>query len=90
MSFFLIETIKRGHEPLSVDLSPFLRLRVYDICGITTYILLWKNKSLSTILDVACWKTPSVFADHYLKDFQRMKGDFFVLGPVVVAGDIVS
>ncbi len=75
---------------LSVDLCPLLRVGVYDIHGIATSILLWKNKSASTILDVACWKTPSVFADHYLKDFQRMEEDFAAQGPIVAAGHIVS
>ena len=53
-------------------------------------MLWWKNKPLSSILAAACWKTCSVFADHYLRDIQRMEEDVFALGPIVAAGDVVT
>ena len=53
-------------------------------------MLLWKNYPIVSILEAACWKTRSVFADHYLRDIQRQEGDIFALGPVVTAGAIVA
>ena len=89
LSFFLRETIKMAHESLPEELCPLLKVRAHDIRGIATSLLLWKNKSISSILDAACWKTPSVFVDFYLKDFQRREGDVLALGPFVAAGDIM-
>lgn len=90
LSFFLRETIKMAHQSLPEELCPLLKVRAHDIRGIATSLLLWRNKSISSILDAACWKTPSVFADYYLKDFQRKEGDILSLGPFVAAGDVVT
>lgn len=90
ISFFLRETIKSAHESLPDSLCPSIKVRAHDIRGIATSMLLWKNSPISSILEAACWKTRSVFADHYLKDVQRQEGDIFARGPVIAAGDIVA
>ena len=90
MSFFLRETIKTAHVSLPDSLCPPMKVRAHDIRGIATSMLLWKNKQISSILSAACWKTRSVFADHYLRDIQRKEGDIFALGPVVAAGEVLD
>lgn len=90
LSFFLRETIKAAHESLPEQDCTAIKVRAHDIRGIATSVLWWKNKAMSTILDAACWKTQSVFANHYLKDVQRSEGDVFSLGPIVAAGEVVA
>ena len=90
LSFFLRETIRTAHDSLPDSLCTTLKVRAHDIRGIATSMLLWKNTPITSILEAACWKTRSVFADHYLKDIQRQEGDIFALGPVVAAGVVVD
>lgn len=90
ISFFLRDIIKESHQSFPVELGLLLKVRAHDIRGIAASMLLWKNSSISSILEAACWKTPSVFADYYLKDIQRQEGEVYALGPVVAAGDIVD
>lgn len=89
ISFFLRETIQQAHASCPNDLCTLLKVRAHDIRGIATSMLVWKNAPMSSILDAACWKTRSVFADFYLRDIQRQEGDVIALGPIVSAGDIV-
>ena len=90
ISFFLRDTIKTAHESFPGDLGPLFKVRAHDIRGIATSMLLWKNSSIASILEAACWKTHSVFADYYLRDIQRQEGDVSALGPVIAAGDLVG
>ncbi|MPC67967.1 hypothetical protein E2C01_062156 [Portunus trituberculatus] len=61
----------------------------HDIRGVATSINLLRNKSVAAILDAASWKTPCVFAKHYLRDVERSEGDMLSLGAIVAAGDVV-
>ena len=90
ISFFLQDTIKTSHESFPEEFGPLLKVRAHDIWGIATSMLLWKNSSITSILEAACWKTHSVFANYYLRDIQRQEGDVSALGPVVAAGDLVG
>ena len=90
LSFFLREAIRAAHVSLPDSLCPTLKVHAPDVRGIATSLLLWKNSPIASILTDACWKTRSVFADHYLRDIQRQEGDVFALGPIVAAGDIVQ
>lgn len=89
LSFLLKETILQAHQAFPEELQQPLRVRAHDIRGIATSLNLCRNHSFNSILEAASWKTPSVFANHYLKDLERIEGDTFSLGPIVAAGDIV-
>ncbi|MPC68305.1 hypothetical protein E2C01_062503 [Portunus trituberculatus] len=90
ISFFLRNTIKSAHASFPDSSCCELKVRAHDIRGIATSTLLWKNCSVLTILRAACWRTPLVFADHYLREIVRQEGDIFTLGPVVAAGHVVD
>ena len=90
ISFFLRDAIKTAHASFPEELSLLFKVRAHDIRGIATSMLLWKNCSVASILEAACWKTHSVFVDYYLRDVQRQEGDVSALGPVVAAGDLVG
>ena len=89
LSFLLKETITEAHQSLPEDMLQTLKVKAHDIRGIATSLNLSRNHCFSTILEAASWRTPSVFANHYLKDVERREGDVFSLGPVVAAGDIL-
>ena len=76
ISFFLRDTVRAAHASFPEDVA--------------TSMLFWKNCSIASILEAACWRTHSVFVNHYLRDFQRQEGDVFSLGPVVAAGNLVG
>lgn len=89
LSFYLRTTIREAHEACLDSVCDLLRVRTHDIRGIATSMLMWRNCSVASILQAACWKTASVFATYYLSDVQREQDDVMSLGPVVAAGSIV-
>ena len=57
LSYLLQETIVQAHQSLEdVHLRP-LRFQAHDIWGITASFNLWRNKSVSLILEATAWKT---------------------------------
>ncbi|KAK3892123.1 hypothetical protein Pcinc_004090 [Petrolisthes cinctipes] len=90
ISFFLRDTIKTAHESFPEDLGPLFKVRAHDIRGIAALMRLWKNSSIASILEAACWKTQSVFVEHYLRDIERQESDVYALGPVIAAGDVIG
>lgn len=90
ISFIFWDIIKSSHASFPKDLGPLLRVWEHDIRGIATSMLLWKNWSISSILEAGCWKTHSGFVDQYLWDIQRQEGDVSALDPVVAVGDSVA
>ncbi|MPC61735.1 hypothetical protein E2C01_055810 [Portunus trituberculatus] len=89
LSFLLKEIILQAHESFPEEFQQPLKIRAHDIRGIATLLNLSRNHSFMAILEAASWKTPSVFANHYLKDLERIDGDTYSLGPIVAADDIV-
>ena len=79
-----------GPPLTALELLVPLRVRAHDVRRIATSINLWSNKSVEAVLNAASWRTPSVFAKHYLDDVERSDGDTFSLGPIVAAGGIVT
>ena len=69
-----------------------LKVVAHSVRGVATSFNFWKNKSLKDVLTAATWKTPSVFAKHYLKDVERFAPQdlIYSLGPIVAGGGIVS
>ena len=90
LSFLLREMIQQSHQQLARDHFPLLRVQACEIRGIAMSLNMWRNKSLLAVLEAASWKTPSVFANHYLSDVERVDGDIFSLGLIVTWGDVVA
>lgn len=89
ISYFLRQLIKEAHKNFPDHAAPLLRVRAHDIRGVATSLLWSRNRSVSDILEVACWRTQSVFANHYLSSIQRSHDDVFAIGPIVAAGGII-
>ena len=65
-SFFLRQLIKEAHKDFPEHLGPLLRIRTHDVRSVATSLLWSINRTVSDILEMASWRTQSVFADHYL------------------------
>ena len=86
ISFFLRQLIRSAHKDFPDSLAPTLRVRAHDIRGVATSLLWSINRAVSDVMAVACWRTQSVFANHYLSSIQRVQDDVFSIGPIVAAG----
>ena len=89
ISFFLRSLIKKAHKDFPEHLGPLLRVRAHDVWSVATSLLWSINRAVSDILEMACWRTQSVFADHYLKTIQRVHNDGFAIGPILAAGSVI-
>ena len=89
ISFFLRQLIRSAHGDFPDSLAPTLRVRAHDIRGVATSLLWSLNRSVSDVMAVACWRTQSVFANHYLSSIQRVQDGVFSIGSIVAAGGII-
>ena len=89
ISFFLREVISQAYSSGS-DPGPSVRPRAHSIRGMATSTSFMRNFSIASVLEAACWKSPSVFSSFYLKDIQFTHSDGFGLGPFVAAGSVVT
>ena len=61
--------------------------RAHDICGIATSLNYYSNLSLTSLMQVATWKSKRVFASRYLKEVSATQDSIQQFGPLVIAGD---
>ena len=81
-----------AHRELEERHLQLYKVRAHSVRGIATSLNFWKNRSISQVLQAATWKTPSVFAKHYLKDMEKYSPEDLVysLGPIVAGGGVVD
>ena len=60
--------------------------RAHDIRGIATSLNYYSNLSLSSLMQVATWKSNRVFASRYLKEVSATQDNIQQFGPLVIAG----
>ena len=61
--------------------------RAHDIRGIATSLNYYSNLSLTSLMQVATWKSKRVFASRYLKEVSATQDNIRQFGPLVIAGD---
>ena len=61
--------------------------RAHDIRGIATSLNYYSNLSLTSLMQVATWKSKRVFASRYLKEVSATHDNIQQFGPLVIAGD---
>ena len=61
--------------------------RAHDVRGIATYLNYYSNLSLTSLMQVATWKSKRLFASRYLKEVSATLDDIQQFGPLVIAGD---
>ena len=87
ISFFLREVISGAGAIRGSEGQP---LRAHSIRGISTSAAFLKNRSISSVLEAATWKSNSVFSSFYFKDLTFTHGEWKSLGPFVAAGSVIS
>ena len=61
--------------------------RAHDIRGIATSLNYYSNLSLTSLMQVATWRSKRVFASRYLKEVSATQDNIQQFGPLVIAGD---
>ena len=61
--------------------------RAHDIRGIATSLNYYSNLSLTSLMQVATWKSKRVFASRYFKEVSATQDNIQQFGPLVIAGD---
>ena len=89
ISSFMRELIQSSHKNFPDHLASTLRVKAHDVRGVATSLLWSKNKSIADVMAAACWRTRSIFANHYFSSIQREQNEVFSLGPIVAAGHII-
>ena len=65
-------------------------LRAHSIRGIATSSAFFKNWSISSVLDVASWRSNSIVTSFYFKDLQFVYEGLRSLGPFVAPGERIG
>ena len=82
--------IREAHESLRPDLVPILKVKAHELRGVSTSLAFERNLSLQKVMEAAQWRCHSVFASHYLKDISFNYDDCRTLGPLLVAGSVIT
>ena len=86
ISFFVREVIVHSGASSEAVAAP----RVHSIRGIATSSAFFHNWSFSRVLEVASWRSNTVFASFYLRDLQYVFEGVCSLGPFVAAGERIG
>lgn len=89
VSYFLRQLTCSAHENFPDHLDPTLRVKAHDVRVVATSLLWANNKAVKDVMKVACWRTQSIFSNHYFRSVHKAQDGVFSLGPVVAAGSIV-
>ena len=84
------DVIREAHVTLRPDLLPILKVKTHELRGVSTTMAFNKNLSLQAVMEAAQWRCNSVFASHYLKDIALTYEDCRTLGPLLVAGTVIT
>ena len=90
LSCFIRTAIKEAHVDLCPDLLPVLKVKPHELRAVSTSVAFEHNLSLQSVMEAAQWRCNSVFASHYLKDISFVYNDCRTLGPLLVAGSVVT
>ena len=104
LSFFLREAISEAYSSTgrslptrssssassSTSSRPRSSFCAHGVQGVAASWAFHRNAPIASILEATTWSSPSVFSSFYLLDVQFSSSSGFGLGPVVVAGSVVS
>ena len=82
--------IREAHIHLCPDLLPVLKVKAHELRGVSTTLAFKRNLSLQAVMEAAQWRCQSVFASHYLKDISFDYEICRTLGPLLVAGALIT
>ena len=65
-------------------------VKAHSVRGIATSSTFFKNWSIASVLDAACWKSNSVFTLFYFRDLQFVYEGLHSLRPFIAAGEQIG
>ena len=84
------DLIREAHVSIQPEMLPVLKVKIHELRGVSTTLAFKKNLSLKTVMEAAQWRCHSVFASHYLKDVELTYEDCRTLGPLLMAGTVIT
>ena len=62
----------------------------HELRAVSTSVAFKHNLSLDAVMEAAQWRCHNVFAAHYLKEVSFEYADCRTLGPLLVAGTVIT
>ena len=84
------QVFKKTHESLRPDLLPVLQVKAHELRGVSTSMSFNHNLSLQMVIEAAQGRCQSVFVSHYLKDISLAYENCHTLGPLLMAGTVIT
>ena len=88
-SIFLRSTILNAYSDVPDPVMRLTKVKVHEICALSSSLLFRKNRSIRDIQDAAIWRCNTTFVSCYLRDVAHRFLDVSSLGPVVAVGSVV-
>ena len=90
LTFLIKLVIKEAHESLCPEFLPLLKVKTHELRAVSTSVAFKHNLSLDSVMEAAQWRCKSVFASHYLKEVAFEFENCRTLGPLIVAGSVIT
>ena len=90
IAYLVKSAIREAHEWLGSDMLPILKVKSHELRAVSTSVAFEYNLSLNSVMEAAQWRCNSVFASHYLKEVSFNYDECRTLGPLVVAGSVIT
>ena len=90
LTFLIKLVIREAHESLCPEFLPLLKVKTHELRAVSTSVAFRHSLSLDSVMEAAQWRCRSVFASHYLKDVSFEFDNCRTLGPLIVAGNVIT
>ena len=82
--------IKNAYNSINKTPNNLFNPRAHELRALSASWAYMSFVPLEEILRAAVWASPSVFAEHYLRDFQGQADNLRAMGPVIAAQKVVG
>ena len=90
ISRWIASTIRKAYASLTDSEVSFLQIRPHELRALASSWAFVNYTPLEEILKATFWKNSSTFSSFYLRSFQCQKDNLWMLGPLVVAGAVIT
>ena len=90
VSKWVAYTIKLAYRKLTRRDISFLKIKAHEVRLLSLSWALFDKVPLNEILKAVVWNQSSTFAKFYLRDMSHQMANLHILGPIVVAQEVVG
>ena len=90
ISRWIASTIRKAYASLTDSEVSFMQIRPHELRALASSWAFVNYTPLEEILKATFWKNSSTFSSFYLRSFQCQKDNLWMLGPLVVAGAVIT